>query len=295
VPYLILITLLFSFNVQSAKPLIKDVLKAQSKAIKRQSSFSSSGKMTFFSQRSGKIVVPYKFSWQSPNIYQVRLSNVPHQFLRNNGNTNILLTRVKQRCILQIGANSFACPRQALWSRLTLSGDESMLMKSLLKSSFINQRDLTQKEINITDQSTITNNRITLQLGQNGPSPKAVLRIESLSPTGQNSEGSFPYIDFDQYFYSPLSYVFSHEGDVVELRASSDLTTRRKRRKSFNLAKGLTLHFNGQKVVQFMRGESQSGSGFSQYSKSNSPNFNESFSLLSSEGQKLLSALVLSH
>jgi hypothetical protein len=301
-------------------PKASQILRFQPQVLKTQKPFRVKGSVL----RQDGQKVPSEILWNAQGDYQVVVSQIPRSFFFSDSSKStpwILRRHPKLGCQLTAEGSTYSCGESSFWAYSELSAMPDTTAKSYAQSGFISAQEIALEETDgralgalpaferngqaqtptvVTVAEATQNFRVQPALGMNGRTPVAVLEIrgDNFVPNSDKKENSYPLLHFDPTFLVPLVARWKTEGTLYTIKAQSDLEVRRKRpRFSHVLAKNIEVFEGLNFLAGFDRAEAEANLKAASLAVpiKSALDISNLRSLLSSEGQSFLSALLLTH
>ena len=297
----------FVLSAQAHYPTMAQLARFQSGLLHGSAPFTSKGSASI-----GKVKVGTALTWVGPSKYQLVLTGVPSSFFVSSESSSPTwsLTRDGKTCVIKTDMLTVNCPAPNFWAVIELSGQPDLAAKALTAGGFLNETDGIYKETNSKDlvttpgalsatSSDIKNKRLRLNVGSNGSVPVAVVEIRGEKfQTGSDTAGDDnPLIQYDQTFLAPLLARWKLDGDVLTLKAVSDIETGRKHpRYTYVLSSRLDVLSNSQVIASFSRQEPVPAPSKAWVGAPRAiSDVTALKNVLSPEGKQFLQALLLTH
>lgn len=254
-------------------------------------------------KQSGSVVTGGKtfsteLKWYGPASYDLTISNLPTSFTGLAGNEGrwVLERRPGNRCAIQIGNRHAQCSAPLFWAMIELSAQPEAVAGSLVRAGIYAPKDATAVETNSSSVIEPEKRRAKPAIGQNGDTPKAVVRITAPNADANNAENT-PYIDFAQNFLVPLSAQFAYQGATHKIKAFAELGIDKEQpRNAHVMATSLTVIKDNETLARFHRKELMIERGLQESKFQDGvislASLQES---LSADANKLLTAILITH
>ena len=250
--------LLIAANANAYMPETGQISRFQPSLLRKSASFSFTG-----SVNSGGTKMPLEFSWMGPSTYELVIRNVPSVFYRSAQNASVwILQRSPRGCVLRAGNQTVSCPDATFWAKLEFSGQPDMATKALQEAGIYTPQDTAWTESDSRKVKDLATARVLARVGQNGSTPVAVLEVRGsqFTQVPDIEDGGYPEIQFDPTFLVPLMTRFQWNGELIQIRASTDTEVRHGRtRFTYVYAQSVEVGSPYAVYARFTRGEPKTG------------------------------------
>ncbi len=272
-------------------PKPTQIARFQPSVLRGKKAFQVAGQLSFPLGRAN-----YAVDWSSPGHYEVVISDLPAKiYSTGEGASTWRLSRSGNRCVLRNEKLTTTCPPPKSWALLEWGGQPELTANTLHQEGFFAEEDVPWSETNSADPPT-NNKRVHLAVGKNGETPVAVLEVRGPQYQSDASGESFPILQLDQTFLSPLAQRFMNGSELVTIRALSDLLVSREQpRFSHVLAKRLDVGSADKNWMTITRKDPTNAKEKSDKLPTAITDHTAFQSHLGPEGQQLLRALLLTH
>jgi len=274
--------------------LAGQALRFQPNVTHSQNAFKVQGGVQTAKSRMG-----YLLEWYAPLHYKATVRGIPRSFsaLESDGGDWVLY-RQGRTCVIRTESFTVSCGSPGIWASLELSGRADLAPSTALSGGFITDDDATYKETDSREyRFDPQNRRVFPAIGSNGVTPIAVLEIRGPDYSKENKGEEYPILQLSPTFLSPMLARFRYQGELITLKAQSDLEIRPHRGLATTIISSRLEAFSGKSLVAtFVRTESQPmGRETLPTPPQSISDLNALREKLSVEGQSFLQALLLTH